>query len=399
MINASQLIFTALAVLWLGNAQAGGNSVGNGGFAVVCDGKRPVTLDHWEVIRSQSNDWNLGPASYSWKRKVNLVAHRMTEFNARMADDLSAFIESHELKFVDDFTCNDKLIPIAIDYGRLKQIIPPNCRLLPAGTNIKNCQEHQAGEQVVLIKKDVFSSMDEDSKAALILHEFFYKMYSSLSSDSNLARANVHSWSRTFDKALIMQLPSYFYEAFEDVTVNTGAIRGVLTLNQYIAGPNSENPTLRISPTLSYSQKENHKRYSIVNVSLKSLEADYANGRISVNSKGVVSIETQKSGALRCVESRRLESGALGVDFNGTYMGMNGYSDLPFNVLINTKSGKNIVVANLKNFCLAESGTISLEHILRHDFHIFVDGQLCMRSGHAVFDEINMAKKCLEGAL
>lgn len=167
---------------------------GNGGFGVLC--KSPVntasgiqlpaglyTLDHFEGLNDPELTWDLGPASLTWQQKIDLVAKRVRRFNFELAADLEALAKDPKrfVRISDDkvYCSNDKLIggvaQYSLDIG--STILPSQCDLTAVARNISSCGSLGDKHPLVFIFEKRFNRMGNDSKAAIVLHEYLFAKY------------------------------------------------------------------------------------------------------------------------------------------------------------------------------------------------------------------------------
>lgn len=377
-----------------------GNSVGNGGFGVHCNigSAYPYieTYDYWEAIRKQT-EWDLGDGRFSWKRKVNIAAYRMTSMNPSMADDLSSFIENPEsFHLVDSFVCNGAVVKVPMDMGQLDVEIPNDCKIVPLATHVSGCREYNNKEKVILIDKTKFNKMSEDAKAALILHEYLYKIYSSVTSTSKLARLNVQGWAQRGDKFDREYTKPFEMNPLANIDFVTKKMTGVLRINSYLAAPDSSEPLLRLSPIVAGVTPEYQGQYIIANVGIEKLEAKTVWGSFNVSSWGSVNLELYKNGQLRCIDSSVKESRYYGIGFHDEYISGDNLGSKPMMIEMK-RNGKNILLSSIGRFCLSEDESIDYKKTTEADA-VFVDDVICYRAQSPVHDRAQF-KKCLEGNL
>ncbi|WP_413291068.1 hypothetical protein [Bdellovibrio sp. HCB337] len=151
---------------------ADGKDVGNGGDAVVCrNAKNKITsvqfYDHFEAKEKRQMVLDLGAATLSYEKKLDLLLARVKKINpsrARMYREWwSSFMK--EAKFIK----GSNLIDIPDTGGGF----------VPAGCGLEQLAVQQTvkfpGDSRYTINQDLWDLMDANSKAGLILHELILR--------------------------------------------------------------------------------------------------------------------------------------------------------------------------------------------------------------------------------
>ncbi|MGE0631346.1 MAG: hypothetical protein AB7O96_02990, partial [Pseudobdellovibrionaceae bacterium] len=144
-----------------------GGFIGNGGNAVICE-KRTVSLDIAEGEASSLIP-QLGDSTLDEFEKAELAIARVgaisPELGVRLLNELDLFKKSSE--FLKDF----KLTKI---YDSKHKYLPKDC------SKVRQIASHRdtvmPGEALYSIDANLWDRMDNNSKAALVLHEIIYRL-------------------------------------------------------------------------------------------------------------------------------------------------------------------------------------------------------------------------------
>lgn len=154
-------------------ANASFDRKGNGGDALVCyNSKGEIRsvrlLDYYEALQKQRiKSIELGEKEWGFHEKVLYALNRLETIDYLRAQKYKQWYKDFFNQ--DEFSWGENLVNIA-DTGALS--IPNNCE-------IKQIAVQEApslpGDKRYIINKSLWSLMDEDNKAGLILHELIYR--------------------------------------------------------------------------------------------------------------------------------------------------------------------------------------------------------------------------------
>lgn len=163
-----KIIFSSLAILsfslfvWAGG---GGSTAGNGGDVLVCGEGQVTFFDIFEAEASRGLVLDLGPKEMDPFAKVERVLKRIPVELGDWRDLLLARMDLFKAKhIVGDFELTD-----VSDTGNI--IIKPGCEIKQA---VIQRRTGVSIDPIFYIAKNYWAKMDNDSKAALILHEIIY---------------------------------------------------------------------------------------------------------------------------------------------------------------------------------------------------------------------------------
>lgn len=206
-----QLILALALVTWAQFAVAGHD--GNGGFGIQCS--QPIkanngtvlapgiyTLDYWDAIHSLGYNWELGAKNLAWQQKIKIAASRLQRLNRELAASL-VDLANNPNKYIsmstDKVYCGNTKISgedIIQDVDIGSTIIPNQCKLIPLAKNVGGCPSEVVKLQKnIFINPKLFPLLNEDSKAALVMHEYFY-LHGNNKGNSEKARLLVALLSR-----------------------------------------------------------------------------------------------------------------------------------------------------------------------------------------------------------
>ncbi|MFL5814221.1 MAG: hypothetical protein ACJ763_11640 [Bdellovibrionia bacterium] len=176
MIRRHPIAFTFVLALLLAattktsyatKGEGGGSHAGNGGDVIYCANplpgqKRIELLDLFESRFLRENVISLGEEGWDYKRRINYVLDRLKRLDAYRAqnyvDISSRFVEKSE------FT-----------HEELPDISDSMHVLLPKGCVIRQIViQRQYSEKTFLVNKPLWEMLDEENRAALVLHETIY---------------------------------------------------------------------------------------------------------------------------------------------------------------------------------------------------------------------------------
>jgi hypothetical protein len=162
----------AFATLTLATAfAAGGNEVGNGGGVLICrdiNGKiiKTELLDLYEARVMRNLQLGLGNPNEDYTLKVNRVLNQLEKISPIRA---KKYKEMHNNFFSETAMVVDADLVFIPDAENL--ILPKGCKLEQIA--IQNPPEF-IGDNRYIINKEYWDLIDNNSKAALILHEIIY---------------------------------------------------------------------------------------------------------------------------------------------------------------------------------------------------------------------------------
>lgn len=147
-----------------------GGLVGNGGDAILC-GNDPQTVESFDLFEARfmgNRRPDLGDATLPFAQKIDLVVSRWQRVDPIAAQRLRTSIDSfmRYASFLPDINLDN----IADEGSPI--FIPLHCALRQLAMQFAD-ERLPSGTRFV-INKDLFDSLDEDNKAALILHEILY---------------------------------------------------------------------------------------------------------------------------------------------------------------------------------------------------------------------------------
>ncbi|MES2769947.1 MAG: hypothetical protein V4596_12450 [Bdellovibrionota bacterium] len=165
---------------------------GHGGFGINCN--KPITanngtqlpgglyaLDYWDTIHTLKYPWGLGSSNLNWQEKIKIAGNRLKGLNKNLSQGVLALAED-PLKYVElsdekIYCGNSKIIGEEvfqdIDIGGT--VIPGSCKLEPIAKNISECKSDLVQlKKKIFINPNQFTKLNQDSKAAIVLHEYFY---------------------------------------------------------------------------------------------------------------------------------------------------------------------------------------------------------------------------------
>lgn len=220
------ILAATLAILTSASlAQAGHD--GNGGFGIQCSkavtASNGVTLpaglhalDYWDANHAFGYTWGLGPKNLPWQQKIMIAAQRMDSLNSKVSQELKDLAQNPS-KYIsmsmDKVYCgNTKIsgegVTQEVDIG--STVIPASCELVPIAKNISDCGSVVNLKQRIFVNPKRFAQLDQDSKAAIVMHEYFY-LTGSNNGTSEQARALVALIARAdFDKVPNDELKNEF---------------------------------------------------------------------------------------------------------------------------------------------------------------------------------------------
>ncbi|MES2769482.1 MAG: hypothetical protein V4596_10090 [Bdellovibrionota bacterium] len=180
-----------IAVSTAGSVAIAGHD-GNGGFGIQCSQAVKASngviipaglhaLDYWDANNAFGYTWELGAKNLPWQQKIMIAAQRMEKLNSHVARELKNIAQNPTgyISFTKDkvYCGNTKVagedVYQEVDIG--STVIPHACELVPIAKNIRGCDSLIFKlKQNIFINPRQFALLDEESKAAIVMHEYFY---------------------------------------------------------------------------------------------------------------------------------------------------------------------------------------------------------------------------------
>jgi hypothetical protein len=156
------------AAAWAGGH---GDSAGNGGTVMACQPNTAqetlITYDIYEGQVQRHLTPDMGATGMDYLQKVELVINRIPEQNAEFRQTLLNYLQ--EFKTHSEFGDFD-LVPVD-DTGQL--VLAPGCIIRQAAVQR---EPFSSVEKRYFLDQKIWNRLDENSKAALVLHEIVYRM-------------------------------------------------------------------------------------------------------------------------------------------------------------------------------------------------------------------------------
>jgi hypothetical protein len=163
----------ARCALFVSVTSYAGNERGNGGDVVICKNQNgqiisSEILDIYEGRTMRNIAPQLGSPSLELEKKLVLVTNRLTAISPTLASFITKEYEKFwsEVQFLDNVILND--IP---DSDHL--YIPKGCEIQQIAIQRK---PEFAEDKRFFVSNDLWKTLNNDNKFALILHEIVYKM-------------------------------------------------------------------------------------------------------------------------------------------------------------------------------------------------------------------------------
>jgi hypothetical protein len=199
-------LFIFAQPLWAGGH---GDYSGNGGTVMICP-DHIVSYDIYEgkVLRHLTPQ--MGPANLSYEQKVETVLSRIPESNAGLREILQDFYREFQKRSVfGDFD----LIPVN-DGGQL--VIEPGCEIHQAAVQKSPATDKDAR---YFLDQKIWSRLDNDSKAALVLHEIVYRMTISQGQTTSTGARSLNSY--LMDPRVLANEPCLYISLLENLQLST----------------------------------------------------------------------------------------------------------------------------------------------------------------------------------
>jgi len=177
------------------SAFAKGGEVGNGGDVFQCQNSKSVLVDVYEAQAERGIKLDLGPPRLALFSKVDMAIKRLARLSpirAKMYSD-----QAHNFFNEASLIPDAQLTPIQDVYN---WATPDGCVLKQIAVQIV---PQFPQDKRYLISKDLWDTLDDDSKAALILHEVIYREAISLGFTNSISVRYFNSliFSHELDKA------------------------------------------------------------------------------------------------------------------------------------------------------------------------------------------------------
>jgi len=225
-----KIIFLPLVILSISLAAArdgNGDERGNGGDVLECSfADSPVTLELLDIFETREiheKELSLGDNSLTVEKKVEIVLNRLKLFSKRRALKYKKWFDSFykESKFLKD-----------VNFGDIQDsshiFIPNNCKL----KQIINQQNPRfSNDKRYFINKNLWDQLDNNNRAALILHELIYR---EMQTPTSIPVRRFIAY--LISDALNNFTPEDFLRLAKEIGLNSLEIQSVLVdLSQYFA--------------------------------------------------------------------------------------------------------------------------------------------------------------------
>jgi|GEM_PF-3134519 len=186
-----------------------GDSMGNGGTVMVCK-DHIVSYDIYEGQVQRGLFPQMGAANLDYLQKVEMVLSRIPAQNAELREQLeNYFAEFQNQSMIGNFD----LVPVD-DAGQL--VIEPGCQIHQAAVQREPVTSN---DKRYLLDQKIWQQLDNDSKAALVLHEIVYRMTISQGHTTSVGARALNSY--LMDSRVLAQQPCIFTSLLEDLHLAT----------------------------------------------------------------------------------------------------------------------------------------------------------------------------------
>lgn len=150
----------------------GGNELGNGGDVFYClnpaGGARAEMVDIYEA-RLAGRELDLGPAGLSYREKIRYVLEKWSKISPLRTKRYSEWLDAFdsESRMISGVT-----LPNVSDEGIVA--IPKGCEIQQIAIQLAD-EDLGTNYKRYTINKDLWDLMNEDSRAAMILHELIFR--------------------------------------------------------------------------------------------------------------------------------------------------------------------------------------------------------------------------------
>jgi hypothetical protein len=153
-----------------GYAQSGGHVIGNGGYVLKCEKQNVITFESYDILEGRVL-YDIEPV-YSKKndflQKAEDIIKRLEKLNPSRT--------KLYLQWLSSFLKESKFLPKGVNLIDVPDISigirPDNCKLIQ--TIVQTANFEKQGYRYI-IDTEVWDSLDNDNKAALIIHELIYR--------------------------------------------------------------------------------------------------------------------------------------------------------------------------------------------------------------------------------
>lgn len=170
-------IILSLFIIQLAQAYSTGNEVGNGGDVVLC--KKPFTIEMLDLYEARKR-FKISKDNRPYREIINSIIHKLSTID----EDRSNYIKSEFASFIkkSSFEKNAKLINIE-DSKHFSLPKDKSCSLEQIAIKRK---EVLPNDSKFIINNDLWEKLDQQNKAALILHEIIYDYFTHLGENNSI---------------------------------------------------------------------------------------------------------------------------------------------------------------------------------------------------------------------
>jgi hypothetical protein len=195
-----------------GTTGGGGTDIGNGGNIMVCKNQPPVTLDIFEAKVLHNRDVDLGDPQENVNEKVHRIINRLPPESG-----LQYILNNNFYEFSQQHVIKDLKLRKIKDLG-----VDPKNIAVKRGCHLEQVAIQTAamepGKTMYFIDKAGWNKIDNNSRAALILHEIIYSYtISQGAQDSRAAR-----WINGLVMASDLAAPCEIRWVLQDFKVSRG---------------------------------------------------------------------------------------------------------------------------------------------------------------------------------
>jgi hypothetical protein len=195
-----------------------GDYMGNGGTVMVCkDHTGPttpttmVTYDIYEgqVLRGLTPQ--MGPANLDYTQKVEMVLARIPEQNNQLRETLTGYWQEFQAQHIfGQFDLN----PVS-DTGSI--VLAPGCELRQAAIQREPMADT---EKRYYVDQKIWNQLDNDSKAALVLHEIVYRMTITYKQETSVGARILNSY--LMDARDLASKPCLYMNVIHGIGIDLG---------------------------------------------------------------------------------------------------------------------------------------------------------------------------------
>ena len=148
---------------------ASDSTVGNGADSVFCSGKDPELLDAYEMRVFRGLDYSVGGESLKVEEKVDIALERLSKKDQILARRMKTIAE----KWNDEvMLLEDVYLPDVNDSGDTVPLLD-TCNLQQLAIQYRKAFPH---DKRVIVDKSIWERLSKNDKAALIIHETYYRL-------------------------------------------------------------------------------------------------------------------------------------------------------------------------------------------------------------------------------